>query len=54
MRRGGGLKIRSLPQKFVFLGFRGEECPGNFARVSQTPGGVPKVCAKMFVLIFVP
>ena len=47
-QRGGGRKVRALPRKFVFLGFRREEsgCPGNFAGMSRTSGGVQKVCAK--------
>ena len=27
-------------------------CPGNFAGMSRTRGGVPKVCAKKFLCIF--
>ena len=45
----GGQKLRARPRNFVFLGFREErnpECPGNFAGMSRTPGGVQKVCAK--------
>ena len=36
------------------LGFeeRNPGCPGNFAGMSRTPGGVQKVCAKNFVRIF--
>ena len=45
-RRGGGWKARALPLKFVFLGFRREESGMHFARMSRTPGGVQKVCAK--------
>ena len=47
-RRGGGRKVRALPRKFVFLGFRREESgmSGNFAGMSRTLGGVQKVCAK--------
>ena len=47
-RRGGGRKVRALPQKFLFLGFRRRNLgsPEIFAGMSQTPGGVQKVCAK--------
>ena len=50
-RRGGGRKLRARPRNFVFqesLGFeeRNPGCPGNFAGMSRTPGGVQKVCAK--------
>ena len=47
-RRGGGRKVRALPRKFVFLGFRREESgtSWNFAGMSRTPGGVQEVCAK--------
>ena len=45
-RRGGGRKLRARPRNFVFLGFRREGCPGNFAGMSRTPGSVQKVCAK--------
>ena len=47
-RRGGGRKLRALPRKFVFLGIerRNLGCPGMFAGMSRTPGGVQKVCAK--------
>ena len=47
-RRGGGRKVRALPRKFVFLGFRSEDSgmSGNFAGMSRTTGGVQKLCAK--------
>ena len=48
-RRGGGRKLRARPRKFAFLGFGRERnlgCPGIFAGMSRTPGGVHKVCAK--------
>ena len=47
-----------VAEKFVLslgslssLGFeeRNLGCPGNFARISRTPRGVQKVCAKKFV-----
>ena len=48
-RRGGGRKVHSLPQKFVFLGFSREGsklgCAGNLAGMCRNPGGVQKVCA---------
>ena len=46
-RRGGGRKVRALPRKFVFLGFRREESgmSREFAGMSRTLGGVQKVCA---------
>ena len=47
-RRGGGQKVRALPRKFVFLGFRGRE-PGmsrEFCRDVPDSDGVQKVCAK--------
>ena len=45
-RRGGGRKVRALPRKFVFLGFRREEfgMSRNFAGMSRIRGGVQKVC----------
>ena len=48
-RRGCGRKVRAFPRMFVFLGFRTRRnlgCPGNFAGMSRTPGGVQKACAK--------
>ena len=48
-RRGGGRKVRAL-ESLSSLGFewRNPGCPGNFAGMSWTPGGVQK----KFVLIF--
>ena len=53
---GGGLPREGVvAEKFVLsleslssLGFeeRNLGCPGNFAGMSRTPGGVQKVCAK--------
>ena len=61
-RWGGGLPREGVvAEKFVpsleslsSLGFEEKNlgCPGNFAGMSQTPGGVQKVCAKKFVRIF--
>ena len=55
-RRGGGLPRKGVvAEKFVpsleslsSLGFEEMNlvCPGNFAGMSRTPGGVQKVCAK--------
>ena len=45
-RRGGGRKVRALPRKLVGFEERNLGCPGNFAGMSQTPGGVQKVCAQ--------
>ena len=55
-RWGGGLPREGVvAENFVpaletlsSLGFeeRNPGCPGNFARMSRTPGGVQKVCAK--------
>ena len=47
-RRGGGRKLRARPRNLSSLGFeeRNPGCPGNFAGMSRTPGGVQKVCAK--------
>ena len=49
-RRGGGQKVRALPRKFVFLGFRRQESgmSQEFCRdvPDPRPGGVQKVCAK--------
>ena len=46
-RRGGGLKVRSLPRKFVFLGFGGREAGTSreFCRDVPDLAGVRKVCA---------
>ena len=52
--KGCGVE-KLVPSKVCFLGFAGGKlgCPGNFARMSRTPGGVQKVCAKKkSVLIF--
>ena len=47
-RRGGGPKLRALPRKFVFLGFRREE-----SGMSRTPGGVfKKLCKKSLCACF--
>ena len=53
-RSGDGQKVRALPRKFVFLGLEGRNlgCPGNFAGMSRTPGGVQKVRAKKFARMF--
>ena len=61
-RWGGGFPLEGVvAEKFVpsleslsSLGFeeRNLQCPGNFAGMSQTPGGVQKVCAKKFMCIF--
>ena len=45
MRRGGGRKVRALPRKFVFLGFRREES-GMSREFAGMSWGVQKVCAK--------
>ena len=47
-RRGGGRKLRALPRKFVFLGFRREESGTSreFCWDVPEPWGVQKVCAK--------
>ena len=47
-QRGGGRKVRALPRKFVFLGFRKEESgmSQEFRRGVPDPGGVQKVRAK--------
>ena len=47
-RRGGGQKLRALPRKFVFLGFRREESgmSREFCRDVPDPWG----CSKSFVL----
>ena len=48
MRRSGGGKVRALPRKLSSLSFEGRNlgCPGNFAGMSWTFGGVQTVCAK--------
>ena len=61
-RWGGGLPRKGVvAEKFVpsfeslsSLGFKERNLghPKNFAGMSLTPGGVQKVCAKKFVLIF--
>ena len=53
-RRGGGRKVRALPRSVSSLGLEGRSlaCPGNFARMSQTPGGVQKVCANKVCVYF--
>ena len=54
-RRGGGRKVRALPRKFVFLGFRREESgmSREFCRDVQDPWGCSKsLCKKRFVRIF--
>ena len=47
-RRAGGRKVRASLESLFSLGFEGENlgCPGSFAGISRTPGGVQKVCAK--------
>ena len=57
-RWGGGLRLEGVVAKnfapalksLSSLGFeeRNLGCPGNFAGMSRTPGGVQKVCAKTF------
>ena len=53
-RRGGGRKVRALPQKFIFLGNLG--CTRNFAGMSLTLAGVQKLnfVQNKFVFIFRP
>ena len=61
-RWGGGHARRGVvAEKFApsleslsSLGFeeRNLGCPGNFAGMSRTPGGVQKVCAKKFARTF--
>ena len=61
-RWGGSLPRKGVvAEKFVpsleclsSLGFeeRNLGCPGNFAGMSRTPGGVPKVCAKKVCVHF--
>ena len=54
-RRGGGRKLRALPRKFIFLGFRREEFGifWEFCRDVPDLWGCPKsFCKKKFVLIF--
>ena len=48
---GGGRKVRALPRKFVFLGFRKEE---PVAGMFPTPAGVQKFVQSKFVFIFRP
>ena len=56
-RRGGGQKLRALPRKFVFLGFRREE-PGTsreFCQDVPDPWGCSKsLCLKSSCAFFVP
>ena len=59
---GGGLpcegvgveKVVPSLESLFSLGFEGGSlaCPGNFAGMSRTPGGVQKVCTTKFVRIF--
>ena len=54
-RRGGGRKLRALPRKFVFLGFRREESgmSREFCWDVPDPWGCSEsLCKKKFVLIF--
>ena len=59
-RRGGGRKVRALPRKFVFLGFRRDESgmSREFCRDVPDPWGCSKsLCKKKFVAscsFFVP
>ena len=43
-RRGGGRKLRTLLESLFCLGFEAGNlgCPGNFAGISRTPGGIRK------------
>ena len=53
--QGGGRKVRALPRKFVFLGFRREESgmSREFCRDVPDPWGCSKsLCKKKFVRIF--
>ena len=56
-RRGGGQKLRALPRKFVFLGFRREE-PGmsrEFCQDVPDPWGCSKsLCLKSSCAFYVP
>ena len=56
-RRGGGRKVRALPRKFVFLGFRREESGTSreFCRDVPEPWGSSKsLCKKSVCAFFVP
>ena len=56
-RRGGGRKVRALPRKFVFLGFRREESgmSREFCRDVPDPWGCSKsLCKKSSGAFFVP
>ena len=46
-RRGGGRKVRALPRKFVFLGFRREESGMSREFFWDVPD--PRRCSKKFV-----
>ena len=55
-RRGGGRKVRALPRKFVFLGFRREEfgMSREFCRDVPDPWGCSKsLCRKSSCAFFV-
>ena len=53
-RRGGGRKVRALPRKFVFLGFRRDESgmSREFCRDVPDPWVFEKFVQKTFVRIF--
>ena len=56
-RRGGGRKVRALPRKFVFLGFRREESgmSPEFCLDVPDPWGCSKsLCKKSSCAFFVP
>ena len=56
-RRGGGRKVRALPRKFVFLGFRREESgtSRDFCQDVPDPWGCSKsLCKKSSRASFVP
>ena len=56
-RRGGGRKVRALPRKFVFLGFRGEKLgmSRDFCRDIPDPWRCSKsLCKKSSCAFFVP
>ena len=56
-RSGGGRKLRALPQKFVFLGFRREESgmSRECSRDVPDPWGCSKsLCQKGVCAFFVP
>ena len=56
-RRGGGRKVRALPRKFVFLGFRGRESgmSQEFCRDVPDPWGCSKsLCKKSLCARIVP